>query len=84
VKILVDIGFHAYTSLVAKLDLSQQEHKQLKDMLAIAGGEQKNDELIITVLCELEGAKALLEFANKNCPEAVLDIATSINFSLGQ
>jgi hypothetical protein len=32
----------------------------------------------------LEEANALLEFAKKNCPEAVLDIATSINLSHGQ
>jgi hypothetical protein len=32
----------------------------------------------------LEKANALLEFANKNCPEAVLDIAASINFYKGQ
>lgn len=50
----------------------------------IAGGEEKNDELVITILCELEEADALFEFAKKNCPEAVLEIATSINLSRGQ
>ena len=80
-KIYLDIRFDGYSSLLAKLGVSNPEHKQLKSSLVIAGGEEKNDELVITILCELEEANALLEFAKKNCPEAVLDIATSINLA---
>jgi hypothetical protein len=83
-KIFLDIGFDVYTSLLAKLDLSNAEHKRLKSALVIAGGEQTNGGLVVAILCELEKANALLEFAKKNCPEAVLDIATSINFYSGQ
>lgn len=80
-KIQVDIHFDAYTSLLAKLDLSarKHKHKQLKDALLVATADEINDDLVITILCELEEASALLEFAKKHCPEAVLDIATSIN-----
>jgi hypothetical protein len=83
-KIFLDIGFDAYASLLEKFDFMQAEHKQLNDLLTIVDGEQKDGELIITVHCELEEAKALLEFAKKHCPTAAVDIATSINFSLGQ
>lgn len=83
-KIFLDIGFHGYISLLGKFDPSNCEHKRLKAALVIVAGEEKSDELVITILCELEEANALLEFAKKNCPEAVLDIATSINLSHGQ
>ena len=81
-KIFLDIRFDGYYSLLAKFDPSNHEHKELKDALVIAGGERENDELVITIICELEEANRLLEFAKKNCPEAVLDIATSINLYL--
>jgi hypothetical protein len=80
VKVLLDIEIHGYNSLLAKLDLSNQEHERLKSALTIVGGAEKHSERVITVLCELQDATALLEFAKENCPEAVLDIATSINF----
>ena len=81
-KIFVDIRFDGYISLLAKLDVADQKHKQLKEALVIAGGQAKDGKLVITIICEVEAAEALLEFAKKNCPEAVLDIAGSIELFL--
>jgi len=82
-KISLDLDFHSYRSLLAKLEVASQEQAQLKTALILMGEEDNPAEPVVTVLCELSEADALLEFAKKHCPEAVLDIATSINLARG-
>jgi hypothetical protein len=82
VKIIIDIALDVYTRLLEKLDAAGGEFKSLKRDFLIMGGQKSEDgELHLTVVGDIEKAKALLEFAVHNLPEAALPIATAIKLA---
>ena len=79
-KILIEIQFDPYYRFLAACDPTSREREILKNGVEV-NDPQDPENTIVTVLCESDEAKTLLELAKLICPEAVLDIATSIELS---
>jgi hypothetical protein len=76
-KILIEINFVRYYRFLGKCDSTSREYKVLKSGVEVSDPEDPSKH-VVTVLCESDEANRLLELARLICPEAVPDIATSI------
>ena len=74
-RIVVDIPMEHYNNLLQRCDAKQPAFETLKNGII----NRVKDPQAVEILCPIEEARSLLEFATKIDPEAAVHVAQSID-----
>ena len=78
-KALVTIPIETYRALLGRCSMLSREYLILKNGIIQPESDSRSDGATVEILCELQRAKFLFDFATLVCPEAAPYIEKSIS-----